>query len=155
MAMLKPTGDAIMDHLGATGESVVLGGAAGTGEPGLSNAKHLHGGKVIITDIAGKMLDVAREKAAAEGITNVEFREADAHDLPFDDNTFDEVSCRMGFMFFPDERQGRAFQLAIPTPEHYLPLLYTLALQDKGEEPTLFNDQPLAGSLTMTSVMIR
>ena len=50
--------------------------------------------------------------------------------------------------------QGRAFELAIPTPEHYLPLLYTLALQGKGEQATLFNDKPMAGSLTMTSVKI-
>lgn len=51
-------------------------------------------------------------------------------------------------------QQGRAFDLAIPTPEHFLPLLYTLALQRKGERVTLFNDKPLAGSLTMTSVKI-
>lgn len=51
-------------------------------------------------------------------------------------------------------KQGRAFQLSIPTPEHYLPLLYTLGLQDKNEEISLFNDKPLAGSLTMTSVKI-
>jgi 4,5-DOPA dioxygenase extradiol len=50
--------------------------------------------------------------------------------------------------------QGRAFDLAIPTPEHYLPLLYTLALQEKGEEVSLFNDRALAGSLTMTSVRV-
>ncbi|MCB0792094.1 MAG: 4,5-DOPA dioxygenase extradiol [Flavobacteriales bacterium] len=50
--------------------------------------------------------------------------------------------------------QGRAFQLAIPTPEHYLPLLYALALQGKGEAVSLFNDEPLAGSLAMTSVKI-
>lgn len=50
--------------------------------------------------------------------------------------------------------QGRAFALAIPTPEHYLPLLYALALQEKDEELTLFNDQLVAGSLTMTSVRI-
>ncbi len=106
MAMLQPTGDAIMDHLGATGTSMVLDIAAGTGEPGLSIARHLHGGKVIITDVAEKMLDVAKEKAAALGITNVEFLEADAHDLPFDDGTFDELSCRMGFMFFPDMQQA-------------------------------------------------
>lgn len=106
MAMLKPTGDAIMDHLGATGTSVVLDIAAGTGEPGLSIAKHLHGGKVIITDLAERMLEVAKEKAAAEGIANVEFREADAHALPFDDGSFDELSCRMGFMFFPDMQQA-------------------------------------------------
>ncbi len=50
--------------------------------------------------------------------------------------------------------QGRAFDLSIPTPEHYLPLLYTLALQNKNEQATLFNDKPVAGSLTMTSVKI-
>ncbi|HEY0977354.1 MAG TPA: 4,5-DOPA dioxygenase extradiol [Flavobacteriales bacterium] len=51
-------------------------------------------------------------------------------------------------------QQGRAFDLAIPTPEHYYPLLYTLALQGKDEQATLFNDKPVAGSLTMTSVKI-
>lgn len=50
--------------------------------------------------------------------------------------------------------QGMAFDLAIPTPEHYLPLLYTLALQDKKEEVQLFNDKPVAGALTMTSLKI-
>lgn len=50
--------------------------------------------------------------------------------------------------------QGKAFDLSIPTPEHYLPLLYALALQEKGEEVKLFNDKPVAGSLTMTSVKI-
>ncbi|MEZ4685437.1 MAG: 4,5-DOPA dioxygenase extradiol, partial [Bacteroidia bacterium] len=50
--------------------------------------------------------------------------------------------------------QGRAFQLSIPTPEHYLPLLYVLGLQEKGEQASLFNDKALGGSLTMTSVKI-
>lgn len=50
--------------------------------------------------------------------------------------------------------QGSAFNLAIPTPEHYLPLLYTLALQDKKDDLLLFNDQAVAGSLSMTSVKI-
>lgn len=49
-------------------------------------------------------------------------------------------------------KQGRAFELAIPTPDHYLPLIYTLALQDKNDTPTIFNDQPIGGSLSMTSV---
>lgn len=52
------------------------------------------------------------------------------------------------------QAQGRAFQLAIPSAEHYLPLLYTLALKNADERVTLFNDKPLAGSLTMTSVKI-
>lgn len=50
--------------------------------------------------------------------------------------------------------QGTAFDLAIPTPEHYLPLLYSLALKDDQDEVQLFNDQAVAGSLTMTSVKI-
>ncbi|MCB0585200.1 MAG: 4,5-DOPA dioxygenase extradiol, partial [Phaeodactylibacter sp.] len=50
--------------------------------------------------------------------------------------------------------QGRAFQLAIPTPEHYLPLLYALALKEEDEEVSLFNDKAVGGSLTMTSVKI-
>lgn len=50
--------------------------------------------------------------------------------------------------------QGKAFDLAIPTPEHYLPLLYSLALKDENDSISLFNDKAVAGSLTMTSVKI-
>lgn len=52
------------------------------------------------------------------------------------------------------QKQGKALQLAIPTPEHYLPLIYTLGLQQKGEKVELFNDKLLAGSLSMTSAKI-
>jgi len=52
------------------------------------------------------------------------------------------------------EKMNKAVQLAIPTPEHYLPLLYTLGLKEKSEELSLFNDKLLAGSLSMTSVKI-
>lgn len=50
--------------------------------------------------------------------------------------------------------QGRVFDLAIPTPEHYLPLLYVLGLKDSDESVSLFNDNTLGGSLSMTSVKI-
>lgn len=50
--------------------------------------------------------------------------------------------------------QGKAFDLAIPTPEHYLPLLYSLALKEENDKVSLFNDKAVAGSLTMTSVKI-
>ncbi len=50
--------------------------------------------------------------------------------------------------------QGRAFDLAIPTAEHFLPLLYILALKEENEEVAIFNDKAVAGSLTMTSVKI-
>ena len=41
------------------------------------------------------------------------------------------------------DKQGAACNLAIPTPEHYLPLIYTLALTDKKDSITFFNDQPI------------
>ena len=49
---------------------------------------------------------------------------------------------------------GRSVQLAVPTPEHYLPLLYALALQQPDESVSLFNDVAVGGSLTMTSLRI-
>lgn len=52
------------------------------------------------------------------------------------------------------KNHGISFQYAIPTPEHYVPLLYVLGLKDKNESVSLFNDQALAGSLTMTSLKI-
>jgi 4,5-DOPA dioxygenase extradiol len=51
--------------------------------------------------------------------------------------------------------QGKAFDLAIPSPEHYLPLLYVLGLKNENESVSLFNDKAIAGSLTMTSVKIQ
>ena len=50
---------------------------------------------------------------------------------------------------------GPSVQLAVPTPEHYLPLLYTLAAKSDNDTITYFNDKPVAGSLTMTSLLIR
>ncbi len=52
------------------------------------------------------------------------------------------------------ESLGQEARMAIPTPEHYIPLLYTLALQDKKDEVGFFNDKAVGGSLTMTSVRI-
>ena len=49
---------------------------------------------------------------------------------------------------------NKAATLAIPTPDHYYPLLYSLALQGKDEKVRIFNDKAVAGSLTMTSVRI-
>lgn len=50
--------------------------------------------------------------------------------------------------------QGPEFDLAIPTPEHYLPMLYILALKEKNEGITFFNDTEVMGSLSMTSLRI-
>jgi 4,5-DOPA dioxygenase extradiol len=52
------------------------------------------------------------------------------------------------------ESQGKAFKLSIPTPEHFLPLLYVLALKEENDKVSFFNDETVAGSLAMTSVRI-
>lgn len=52
------------------------------------------------------------------------------------------------------QKAGRAFEQSIPTPEHYLPLLYTLGLQDKNEKIEFFNARTVMGSISMTSVRI-
>ncbi len=102
MDFLKPTGNKIIRMLKIKHTDVVLDIASGTGEPGLSIATMVTNGKVILTDLSEDMLEVAREHAAKKGITNIETRVCDVSELPFDDNTFDAISCRFGFMFFPD-----------------------------------------------------
>ena len=52
------------------------------------------------------------------------------------------------------KKMGTELQYAIPTPDHFLPLIYTLALKEKSEELSLFNDELIGGSLSMTSVRI-
>jgi 4,5-DOPA dioxygenase extradiol len=52
------------------------------------------------------------------------------------------------------ESLGAEAKLAIPTPEHYLPLLYSLGLKGSKDNISFFNDKAVAGSLTMTSVKI-
>ncbi|WP_162428900.1 4,5-DOPA-extradiol-dioxygenase [Pontibacter pudoricolor] len=52
------------------------------------------------------------------------------------------------------EQLGKEAMLAIPTPEHYWPLLYTLGLKGTKDDVSFFNDKVVGGSLTMTSVLI-
>jgi SAM-dependent methyltransferase len=80
----------------------VLDLACGTGVAAREVATVLDGGGTIIgCDLNQTMLDVACEVAAREG-HNIDFRQGDAGDLPFEDGTFDLVLCQQGFQFFPD-----------------------------------------------------
>lgn len=99
---LAPVGAAIIDSLDVTEDHQHLDIAAGTGEPGLSIARLSPTGRVVLTDLAPEMLEVAARRADAQGATNVETKVCSADDLPFDDATFDSVSVRFGYMFFPD-----------------------------------------------------
>ena len=102
MEFLKPMGDEIIRSLKLKDTDTVLDVAAGTGEPGLTIAAIVKNGNVVITDLAEGMLEVARDHATKKGITNYKTVACDVCELPFKDETFDAVSCRFGFMFFPD-----------------------------------------------------
>ncbi|MEP6750766.1 MAG: class I SAM-dependent methyltransferase [Bacteroidota bacterium] len=102
MDFLNPAGQAIIAAIKPGGTDKILDIAAGTGEPGLTIAGMLQGGKVIITDLAQDMIDIIKEKVTKRGITNIETAVCDVCELPFADNSFDAISCRFGFMFFPD-----------------------------------------------------
>lgn len=102
MEFLRPMGNAIIDKLEIKEDDIVLDIAAGTGEPGLSIAAIVKKGKVTGTDLAEEMLRLANANAAARGLKNYGTQTANVSKLPFVDNTFTKISCRMGFMFFPD-----------------------------------------------------
>ncbi|MGC3943906.1 MAG: 4,5-DOPA dioxygenase extradiol [Chryseolinea sp.] len=52
------------------------------------------------------------------------------------------------------ERLGAAVRMAVPTPEHYLPLIYAIGLQEKSDSLVVFNDKTLMGSISMTSLIL-
>ena len=115
----------------------VLDLASGNGEPGLPIA-HVVGaaGSVLLSDQSPEQLDFAREKAETQGLTNVEFRVADAEEIEVDEGAFDVVTCRCWLMFLPEPlramrnarralRPGGRFVAAVWGPPQLNPF-YTL-----------------------------
>jgi SAM-dependent methyltransferase len=81
----------------------VLDLACGVGDPALSIAQEVApSGRVTATDLGPGMMSLAEELARKKGLTNIEFRQANAESLPFADACYDVISCRFGIMFFPD-----------------------------------------------------
>jgi SAM-dependent methyltransferase len=62
----------------------------------------------VLTDLVAEMLDIAARRAEAQGIANIETKVCSADDLPFDEASFDGVSVRFGYMFFPDVARATA-----------------------------------------------
>lgn len=104
---IAPVGDALLKALEARPGHTVLDVACGTGEPALTLARRM-GRRLAITctDASDAMVEVARSKAAREGIHSVDFRRMPAEHLQFDDHCFDRVMCRFGVMLFADALQG-------------------------------------------------
>jgi SAM-dependent methyltransferase len=108
MDQLAPLSTAMIERLAIVEDQQHLDIAAGTGEPGLTIAKLAPKGHVVVTDLAAEMLDVAARRARAQGITNIGTKACSADDLPFADATFDSISVRLGYMFFPDVAKATA-----------------------------------------------
>src|SRR5205807_9183342 len=95
--------DAIVAAAQVTHGMHVLDVACGSGEPAIPIATLLNGtGKVIGVDLSQSALDIATERARQRQLLNMHFQPADAHQLPFPDNSFDRITCRFGVMFFDD-----------------------------------------------------
>jgi ubiquinone/menaquinone biosynthesis C-methylase UbiE len=85
----------------------VLDVACGSGEPALSLARAVGPlGHVTASDFVPEMLDVARRRAAAAALRNMDYVEADAEDLPFADSAFDAVTCRFALCYAGDARRA-------------------------------------------------
>src|SRR2546423_14564874 len=86
-----------------SGAKEILEVAAGTGIVTEYLRARFPDAHIVSTDLSEGMLEVARQKANVAG---VEFRQADALELPFKEDSFDAVVCQFGLMFFPDKDQA-------------------------------------------------
>jgi len=81
--------------------------ASGTGEPGISLARSVGpAGHVTAVDQSSELLEIATQRAQHKKLGNFETRQADAHQLPFADQSFDLATCRFGVMFFQHPEQA-------------------------------------------------
>jgi ubiquinone/menaquinone biosynthesis C-methylase UbiE len=101
--MFAPLTRALIERAGIRKEQTVLDLAGGAGEPSLTIAEVVGPeGSVTCTDAVAEMVEAARAEAQRRGLTNIQFQQCLADSLPFPDNSFDVVVCRLGIMFFPD-----------------------------------------------------
>lgn len=95
--------EAFMGVAGIERADRVLDVGCGTGQTARDAARLATSGSVLGVDLSTVMLDVARRQAAAEGLTNVAFEQADAQVHPFEPGSFDVAMSRTGAMFFGDK----------------------------------------------------
>ena len=95
---LLPLGPRLVDACGIGPDMTVLDVAAGTGNASIPAAQK--GARVTASDLTPELFDSGRARAAAEGV-ELEWVEADAERLPFEDGSFDVVMSSIGAMFAP------------------------------------------------------
>jgi len=110
---LQIVGEELCEALDVRSGQKVLDVAAGNGNASLAAARRWC--DVVATDYAPSLLERARERAAAERL-NIEFREADAEALPFQDGSFDVVVSTFGVMFTPDQDRAAAEMIRVCKP---------------------------------------
>ena len=102
-AMGKAVTEGLVEYAQPKAGMRVLDIASGTGEPAISLAKRVGAhGHVTALDLSADLLEIARGRAQERGLQNFFTQQADAHALPFADNSFDLATCRFGVMFFRD-----------------------------------------------------
>jgi ubiquinone/menaquinone biosynthesis C-methylase UbiE len=106
-------GPVLVDACGISKGQRVLDVAAGTGNIAIRAAKA--GATVVASDLTPAHFEAGRRAAAAEGVT-LEWREADAEALPFEDNAFDVVTSCFGAMFAPNHRAVASELLRVCRP---------------------------------------
>lgn len=95
--------DWLIDRLAPREGETILDIACGTGElTELASPLVGESGRVICTDFAERMLEAARRRGEAAGLTNVEYRQMDAENMDLDDSSVDGAVCRFGFMLMSD-----------------------------------------------------
>ena len=105
--LFEPYAIDLADRTGALRPQKILETAAGTGIVTARICEVIHDAEIVATDLNQAMLDVAASRVDSP---LVQFRAADAQDLPFADQSFDMLVCQFGFMFFPD--RARAYREA-------------------------------------------
>src|SRR5580704_3790302 len=114
-AMGRDVTEALVEYAQPRAGMKVLDLASGTGEPAISLASRVEpGGQVTALDLSTELLEIAAERARERKLTNLVIRQADAHELPFTDNSFDLVTSRFGVMFFETKALQEARRVLKP-----------------------------------------